>query len=304
MEALANAGREEFINLLPETRTSLEKMLDALWKCPPYSLLDKGKELYASDVLFDPGLVDELLKPDSPIRQFFFRYLTAGFSIPLGIYHFAAAGWYFEAGYLHRLKKRTETYFAIATHDCFTSEEFWTHMQQLLMAEIETFTIFPKIASSYVFAQSPGNEEEMVFVQRINFPTPMQFYCFDLMNGMHHVHAPSRCQNCGRYFLTTSGHQPKYCDGIAPQDSRLTCRQYGAMQHQKEQNKQHPVYRIFSTRTNTIRKHHQRGKISDEMRQAALKLAEEYRDNDYASHSYAQDMEQEHLYAEARKRLK
>ena len=49
--------------------------------------------------------------------------------------------------------------------------------------------------------------------------------------------------------------------------------------------------------------------ISDELRQAALKLAEEYRDkalldNGYASHSYAQDMEQEHLYAEARKRLK
>ena len=243
------------------------------------------------------------------IRQFFFRYLTVGFSIPLGIFHFAAAGWYFEAGFLHRLKKRTETYFAIATHDCFTSEDFWTHMQQLPMADIEAFTIFPKIASSYVFDQSPRNDEEMVFVQRINFPTPMQFYCFDLLNGMHHVHAPSRCQNCGRYFLTTSGHQPKYCDGMAPQDSRLTCRQYGAMQHQKEQNKQHPVYRIFSTRTNTIRKHHQRGKISDELRQAALKLAEEYRDkalldNDYASHSYAQDMEQEHLYAEARKRLK
>ena len=89
----------------------------------------------------------------------------------------------------------------------------------------------------------------------------------------------------------------------------MTCRQYGAMQHQKEQNKQYPVYRIFSTRTNTIRKHHQRGKISDELRQAALKLAEEYRDkalldNDYASNSYVQDMEQEQLYTEARKRLK
>ena len=49
--------------------------------------------------------------------------------------------------------------------------------------------------------------------------------------------------------------------------------------------------------------------ISDELRQAALKLAEEYRDkalldNDYAEHGYAQDMEQEQLYAEARKRLK
>ena len=49
--------------------------------------------------------------------------------------------------------------------------------------------------------------------------------------------------------------------------------------------------------------------ISDELRQAALKLAEEYRDkalldNDYASHSYARDMEQEHLYGEARKRVR
>ena len=41
----------------------------------------------------------------------------------------------------------------------------------------------------------------------------------------------------------------------------------------------------------------------------SLKLAEEYRDkalldNDYASHSYARDMEQEHLYGEARKRVR
>ena len=46
----------------------------------------------------------------------------------------------------------------------------------------------------------------------------------------------------------------------------MTCRQYGAMMRQKEQNKPHPVYRLFTTRTNTIRKHHQRGKISDELR--------------------------------------
>ena len=78
---------------------------------------------------------------------------------------------------------------------------------------------------------------------------------------------------------------------------------------QKEQNKQHPVYRLFTTRTNTIRKHHQRGKISDELRREALYLAETYRDralmdNDYAANGYAQDMEQDHVYAEAEKRLK
>lgn len=88
----------------------------------------------------------------------------------------------------------------------------------------------------------------------------------------------------------------------------MTCRQYGAMMRQKEQNKQHPVYYLFSTRTNTIRKHHQRGKISDELRCEALYLATEYRerallDNDYAADGYAQDMELAHLYAEAEKHL-
>lgn len=110
-------------------------------------------------------------------------------------------------------------------------------------------------------------------------------------------------------FWEALHHVPKYCDGIAPQDSRMTCRQYGAMMRQKEQNKQHPIYRLFSTRTNTIRKHHQRGKISDELRREALYVAECYRDkalmdNDYAANGYEQDMEQEHVYAEARKRLK
>lgn len=129
------------------------------------------------------------------------------------------------------------------------------------------------------------------------------------MNGLHHGHAPSQCQGCGRYFLTTNGHIPKYCDGIALQDSRYTCRQYGAMMHQKEQNKQHPVYRLFNTRTGTIRKHHQRGKISDDLRREALYLAGSYRDkalmdNDYAADGYARDMELEHIYTEAEKRLK
>ena len=89
----------------------------------------------------------------------------------------------------------------------------------------------------------------------------------------------------------------------------MTCRQYGAMTHQKENNKNHPVYRVFTTRTNTIRKHHQRGKISDDLRREALYIAECCRDkalmdNDYASNGYERDMEQEHIYAEAKKRLK
>ena len=159
-----------------------------------------------------------------------------------------------------------------------------------------------------MFAQHPTKENETIFVNRYFFDSTISFYTFDLINGLHHGHAPSQCRGCGKYFLTTNGHIPKYCDGIAPQDSRYTCRRYGAMMRQKEQNKQHPTYRLFSTRTDTIRKHHQRGKISDDLRRAALYLAESYRDkalmdNGYAERGYVQDMELEHIYAEAEKRL-
>ena len=91
VEALAKAGRGEFINRLDVTRTSLEKLLDALWHCPPYSLMDKEQELHTLEVLFSPASHNDLLKPDSPAREFFLRYLVAAFSIPLGIQHFAVA---------------------------------------------------------------------------------------------------------------------------------------------------------------------------------------------------------------------
>ena len=50
------------------------------------------------------------------------------------------------------------------------------------------------------------------------------------------------------------------------------------------------------------------GKISDDLRRESLRLAETYRDkalmdNGYAAAGYARDMEQERLYAEARKRV-
>ena len=189
------AEQSRFVKLLPELRSSVEKILDALWQCPPYSMLDKEQELRAIEVLFSDASVRDLMEPESPARQFFFRYLTAMFSIPLGIFHFSVAGRYFEEGYLRRLKKRTETSFAVAAHDCFNSGDFWMMMEQLPMAGIEAFTVSPAISSSYTFARSPRDEKEMVFVQRISFPSPIHFYSFDLMNGLHHGHAPSRCRN-------------------------------------------------------------------------------------------------------------
>ena len=108
-----------------------------MWRCSPYNLLDQEKELRALEVMFSPKFHNDLLNPSSPARNFFFRYLTAAFCIPLGICHFSVAGRYFEADYLRRLKKRTETFFAVAAHDCFNSHDFWDMMDQLPLADLE-----------------------------------------------------------------------------------------------------------------------------------------------------------------------
>ena len=299
----------EAAQVLPVLRERMIYLAREIWKYPPFCYSNLEKELRRIDILFDDNALPKIRTPNSELQQDFLIFCAAITRIPMAILHFTVAGQFFELDYLRRLKKRNETYFAVAAHDCFNSKEFWDELQELQSWDVEPFSVHPELTSTYVLARSPKSEKEMVFVERVSFLRLTDFYTYDLLNGLHHGHAPSQCQGCGKYFLTTNGHIPKYCDGVAPQDDRYTCRQYGAMMHQKEQNKQHPVYRLFNTRTGTIRKHHQRGKISDVLRREALYLAESYRDkalmdNDYAESGYAQSMELEHIYAEAEKRLK
>ncbi len=307
VEELGRADREKFCTLLPQVRSQAAALLDDLWHFPPYSFLDRGAEDEMLGAIFSEDALDQLMDDTSEVRRFFFRYLTACFSIPLGIFHFGCACDYFVSHFLARLKKRKEDSFAVAAHDCFNSRDFWAEMEGLPLADIETFTVSPRLLSTFVFARNPRAEKELVFVSRSRFETAVEFYCFDLFNGLHHGHAPSQCLNCGRFFLTVNGHKPKYCDGNDLERPELTCREKGALLHLSENNEEHPIYQLFRTRTNTIRKHEQRGKITHAEREAAILQAEKYRDRAlldkrYAKEQYEKDMETDHLYAVIQKK--
>lgn len=306
-EQLALADREQFSVLLTQVRIEVAGVLDALWHFPPYSLMDRGTEDEVLEAIFAEEALDKLTDLTSEVRQFFFRYLTACFAIPLGIFHFGWACDYFADNYLSKLNKRNETHFAVAAHDCFNSESFWKEMATLPLPDIEAFTVTPRLASSYVFARHPKHKKEMVFVSRLRFERAMDFYVYDLLSGLHYGNAPSQCLNCGRYFLTTNGHKPKYCNGNDPQRPSFTCRQMGAKRHLKESNEDHPIYQLCRTRCGTICKHEERGKISHEVRVAAIQLATQYRDKAlldraYAAGQYKVDMETDRLYTIVQKK--
>lgn len=297
--------------VLEELRPLMEDAISWIYTCPPFCYQDEQDEWRGFTLAMDLNRFEQDLN-DSPrhLPYYFLKFSEEVLKILIAIFNFCVLIRAFESKYLRSLDRRTESAFAKAAYECFNNDDDFLFLQeQMPFGEIEEFFSYPRLISGFKYIQDPSNEGEWITVQHVVCKRLIDFYVFDLLNGLQQGHAPNRCRNCGKYFLTTNGHTPKYCDGIAPQDPRLTCRQYGAKMRQKEQNKNHPVYRLHTTRTGTIRKHHGRGKISDDLRREALYLAEYYRDkalmdNDYAADGYAQDMEQEHIYAEARKRLK
>ena len=292
---------EEAAAVFPQLRERILYLTELLWKYPPFCYNDYEKEMRRINILFDESALPKIRTPDSEFQTEFLRFCVGIIRIPIAMYHFYAAGRFFELDYLRRLKKRNETHFAVAAHDCFNSEQFWDEMRSLQSLDMEPFTVYPELSSTYVFARSPKNEKEMVFVERVIFPRLTDFYTYDLMNGLHHGHAPSQCQSCGRYFLTTNGHIPKYCDGVAPQDNRYTCRQYGTVEVQKELSKDIPKVKVKVTAFARITKDMQRGAISQEDARRAKDyvrdlLYDALRDADTSVEAFEQSISSERVY--------
>lgn len=311
VDQAASSGKDKGGDVLAKLQPLMKEAVSWLYTCPPFCCQKSQCEWKNFALAMDVDRFEhdcETLPERLPF--YFLSFSEQVLKILVAIYNFCLLIRAFENKYLRRLDRRTESAFAKAAHECFDEDDnFLILLEQMPFGEIEEFFSYPQLISGFQYIQDSSDKEKWITVQRVICKRLIDFYVFDLLNGLQHGHGPSWCRNCHRYFLTTTAHVPKYCDGVAPQNNRMTCRQYGAMMHQKEQNKQHPIYRLFSTRTNTIRKHHQRGKISDELRREALYVAECYRDkalmdNGYAANGYEQDMEQEHVYAEARKRLK
>lgn len=230
-------------------------------------------------------------------------YIEAYARVAQAVANFSTAIQIFEVLHLHRLKKRNENHFVYAVMDCFNAEnhEFWDAIRAAELLPLETFTLNPELKIVPMMLRHPTKDLTMTFANRILFTRFIDFFVHDWLNGMHFGHAPIMCENCGRYFLSTDGHMRKYCDGMSPFAPRLTCWEEAAQLGQKEKNKDYSIYIPCRTRCNTIRKHEERGKISHELREAAIRAAETHRerailDSDYAKKQYLEDLKQKAIY--------
>lgn len=151
-------------------------------------------------------------------------------------------------------------------------------------------------------------EDKAKLVKRIHYVTFVGMLRADFFEGLCVGHAPKKCRICGKWFLTTNARHTKYCGGFAPGDKLgRTCRQIGNLRGraQRELAPDHPIKKIYNRRMNTIDKKQDRGTLDQDAaavmkRLAKRKMQQAISDVAYAQGSYAAEMEQAALLAEAK----
>ena len=170
---------------------------------------------------------------------------------------------------------------------------------------------FSNTTIQYVSAVRPGKAEPQL-VRRMRYMSFASMFRSDLYEGLCVGHGPRKCAICGRWFLTTNARPTKYCGGFAPGDKRgRTCRQIGNLRgrEQRELAADHPLKKIYERRMNTITQARGRGRMDEQLAAIMKKLAKDkmqraVSDVRYAQGSYAAEMEQDALLAEAKGKLK
>ena len=119
-------------------------------------------------------------------------YLRAGILLPISIYHFVIAAWHLETYYLHRLGKRDETHFAVAFHDFYHDSSTKRGLEKCLLPTMRAVRCeSPSAFLPPTFARDPKDEKEDDFRQPGVLLSYMDFYVYDLLNGMHWGSCPS-----------------------------------------------------------------------------------------------------------------
>ena len=162
------------------------------------------------------------------------------------------------------------------------------------------------LSMQYLSTIMPGKDVPQL-VRRMHYVSFVGMLRYDLFERLSVGHAPRKCPICGRWFLTTDARHTTYCGGLAPGDPNdRTCRQLGNMQgrEKRELADDHPLKVIYNRRMNTIQVYLRRGTLDEATaekmkRLARNKLERAISDATYANGSYASEMEQEALLAEA-----
>ena len=86
------------------------------------------------------------------------------------------------------------------------------------------------------------------------------------------------CNNCYKYFIPINRADEKYCDRISPQNSKKTCKEYGAKKNYRDEIKSIPVKSEHNKTSQFFRMRINRTK-DDKEKHKYLQLFDKYKEN-------------------------
>ena len=303
------------MQLLPKAQEAGQAIIHALHDVPPFSQLDRKQfEDYLMQAFSKKAFAELNKYLQFPMEQQAVSNITGAY--PLAALLIRVIPVLGHLSYSLRQYKMTLTAFAeflqenaeIRTPTGYAAAFGQFFKENATLEESNpSWMALTNATVQYVPAIRPGNSEAQL-VKRLHFVSFVGMFRADLFEGLCVGHAPRKCAVCGKWFLTTDARHTKYCSGYAPNDKRgRTCRQVGNLRgrEQRELAADHPIRKIYTKRFNTITQYLGRGTL-DEQTAAVMKalakskLEKALQNNDYAQGSYAAEMEQATLLAEAK----
>ena len=155
--------------------------------------------------------------------------------------------------------------------------------------------------------QFPGGmvyySENGIFRRRYNMYFYPDLLKIDFYEGLRCGHAPSLCENCGRYWLATNGNVGRYCNGTDPNDpEHRPCRNIAAAKgrSRKELKKNNPIEYEKNNAIDRAKKQMQYGSITEEEYKKicvliSKKAKQATRNHDYFLNGYIDELKMKAL---------
>lgn len=193
-----------------------------------------------------------------------------------------------------------------AAADAYSCDEKHTKEMLMRLASEHVDANSVETIVKYVPLQEQKNKKSVSSIgRRIQFRGYADLVFTDFFEGLRCGHYPRKCIVCGNFFLVTSGHEQKICDGytnIKRTDGQFyTCHQYARRTKEKEPADANPVKQIYDRAMDLIRHDVGRNTLTAEQAEKAKRLAKQYKqhalwDPVYAAEMYEKDMQKTHLY--------
>lgn len=256
----------------PSSAAVARQSLNALWqtlrKLPVFSRLladDHSAEALLPYLREHPDEADDMLTPGTQRNAAYVQWIKKLTSLPDELQAFVRnTEWMLESYFENLPSRRCETYadaFSSYRRDirrAFSFEE--ESEEEDFTVDLDSVRFDYPVNLSFVPSVEPETGE-LVLAEQIVFESLVSFLYLDLYKGMAAGNLPRRCRHCRRWFLAVGAYNTLYCDRKVPGMGGKTCRDVGAHEKEKSENKK-TARREYSRIYNRLKARKQRGKIS------------------------------------------